>query len=290
MLENKNKIRKRCLEIFEIILGTFILCISVEVFILPYHILSGGVAGIAVAVEPFFHINETLLANLLTVVLFMVGFFGLGKKFAMNTLISSLLYPVFTTLLAQFDFHITVPTVLASFYAGFLGGVGIGIVMRAGASTGGMDIPPIILNKLTGIPISKLVMVTDACTIILGIISYDINATLIGLVSVFASEYGIRMVLEAGQGSAAKSVQIISDKYLDIVSDISKELDRGVTLLSGQGGYTREEKKVILCVVSGRQYTKLLEIVRENDPTAFVITTDASDMHGEGFTYSSPNI
>lgn len=290
---NNRKIKHvKFLNIALIVIGTFILAVSVEFFILPYRILSGGVAGIAVALEPFFHINETLLANALTIGLLIVGGIFLGKQFLMNTILSSLCYPVFTTLLERFVgvVPITVHPMLASFYAGLLGGIGIGIVMRADASTGGMDVPPLIVNKLTGMKVSTGVMITDALTVMLGIMAYDINAALIGLVSVFACGVAIDKVLSIGGGANAKSVQIISDHWEEITSAIQSELDRGVTLIPGIGGYQRAERIVVLCVVSSRQYNHLLEIVRRIDEHAFTITTDAADMHGEGFTYSSPNI
>lgn len=287
----KTKLSK-LIDVLLIVTGTFILAVSVEFFILPYRILSGGVAGIAVAIQPFFHLNPTLTANCLTVILFVVGGIFLGKKFMMNTILSSLCYPVFTTLLEHYVgiVPITIHPMLASFYAGLLGGIGIGIVMRADASTGGMDVPPLIVNKLTGLKISTGVMVTDALTVLLGIVAYDINAALIGLVSVFASGMAIDKVLSIGGGAEAKSVQIISEHWEEMVKAISDELDRGVTLIPGYGGYQYAEKTVILCVVSSRQYNHLLEIIRRIDEKAFTITTDATDMHGEGFTYSSPNI
>lgn len=291
-MNERKTLNKKIWNFLLIVTGTFILTVSVEFFILPYRILSGGVAGIAVALEPFFHINTTLFANILTVVLLLVGGACLGKKFLMNTILSSLLYPVFTTLLEHFVgvVPITIHPMLASFYAGLLGGIGIGLVMRADASTGGMDVPPLILNKLTGLKVSTGVMITDGLTVLLGILAYDINAALIGLVSVFASTVAIDKVLSIGAGSNAKSVQIISDSWEEIAGAIQDELERGVTLIPGKGGYKQADKMVILCVVSGRQYNHLLEIVRRIDEHAFTITTDACDMHGEGFTYSSPNI
>lgn len=273
-----------------IIVGTFLLAMSVEFFIIPFDILSGGVAGIAVALSPFTNIDETLFANILTIGLFILGRIFLGKEFAINTALSSLLYPVFTFLLSRFEIELSIDMTLASFYAGLLGGVGIGLVMRTGASTGGMDVPPLVLNKITGIKISTLVMITDGLTVLLGIIGYNISAALIGLVSVFASAWAIARVLEAGGGMNAKSVQIISDHYEKILDEIDKRLERGATLLEAKGAYQNEEKKVVLCVVSTKQYNELVSIIREIDEKAFVITTDASDMHGEGFTYSSPNI
>lgn len=282
--------KKKIQNVILVIVGTFLLAMSVEFFIIPFDILSGGVAGIAVALSPFTHIDETLFANILTVGLFLVGRLFLGREFAINTALSSLLYPVFTFLLSRVTLNLDIDMTLASFYAGLLGGVGIGIVMRTGASTGGMDVPPLVLNKLTGAKISTLVMITDGLTVLLGIVGYNISAALIGLVSVFASSWAIARVLEAGAGMNAKSVQIISEKYEEILREIDQRLDRGATILHGEGAYKGNEKKVILCVVSTKQYNELLSIIHEIDESAFVITTDASDMHGEGFTYSSPNI
>ena len=118
----------------------------------------------------------------------------------------------------------------------------------------------------------------------LGLFVYDLSAVLLGLVSVFATSAAISKVLTIN-GTVSKAVQIISVKYEDILKEIDAQLERGATLLQGYGSYTGEEKRIILCVVSDRQYGTLIEIVKEIDPSAFIITTDATDMHGEGFTY-----
>jgi uncharacterized membrane-anchored protein YitT (DUF2179 family) len=274
---------KKWIRIIKIIAGTFLLALSVEMFIIPYSILSGGVAGIAVALEPFFHFDETLFANILTVGFLLLGLVCLGKRFVMDSVLSSLCYPVFTTLCAKIVPPTDVPPAVASIYAGILGGIGIGLVMSTGSSTGGVDIPTMILAKVFHVKINKMVMIVDGCTVLLGVVAYDISAALIGLLSVFASSYAIGRVLYAGQGSA-KSVTIISEKWGDIMKEIQVELDRGVTLLDGSGGFSGEKIKVLLCVVSQRQYGRLLDIIHQYDNKAFVITTDASDMHGEGFT------
>jgi uncharacterized membrane-anchored protein YitT (DUF2179 family) len=282
--------RKKLRDLLLITAGTFILAVSVEYFIIPFNILSGGVAGIAVALEPIFHIDETLFANVTMISLLIVGRFFLGREFMRNTIISSLMYPVFTTLLSKYPVEIAIDPVVAAFYSGLLGGAGISLVIRTGSSTGGMDIPPLILHKLTGVKISTLVMITDALTVLLGVVAYDVAAALIGLISVFSSGYAIDKVLSFGTGVDSKSVQIVSSEWETIKCRINKELDRGVTILEGRGGYTGEHRPVVLCVVSAKQYNHLLDIINEVDSRAFVITTDASDMHGEGFTYSSPNI
>ena len=282
--------KKRLINLAYIVVGTFILSLSVEMFIIPFNILSGGVAGIAVAVEPLFHINKTLLANCLTVSLFFVGWTFLGKEFALKTILSSALYPVFTSWMSTWHVELMIEPVLASFYSGLLGGIGIGLVMRTGASTGGMDIPPLVLSRITGVKVASLVMVTDTLTVSLGIVAYDLSSALVGLISVFACGYAIDKVLSAGVGMNAKSVTIISDHWMEIRNEIDRQLRRGCTILQARGGYHGDEKNVILCVVSGQQYNRLLEVIRTVDSGSFVITTDATDMHGEGFTYASPNL
>ena len=277
--------KKRIRDLLLIIIGTFFLCVSVQMFILPYNILSGGVAGIAVAAQPFLHVDKTLAANTLTLCLLGIGSVILGREFFVTTVFSSVLYPIFNSILLRTLVIPNIEPVLASFYGGLLGGIGVGMVMRAGASTGGMDVPPLVINKLTGFKISTLVLLTDGLTVLLGYFAYGIEAVLVGLISVFATSYAINRVLSIGDGQVAKSVQIISDHWEAIVADIQRDLNRGVTLMDGEGGWSRARRKVVLCVVDQKQYPNLIEIVEQNDPSAFVITTDATDMHGEGFTY-----
>ena len=275
--------KKQIVNSITVVVGTFILAIAVETFIIPYRILSGGVAGIAVALHPILHISATLIANSVLIILLIIGGFILGKEFLKNTVLSCIAYPIFTSILSG-RVNVVVDPILASFYGGLIAGAGIGIVLKTGASTGGMDIPPLIINKLTGIKLSTLVLITDFLTVLLGLFVYDLSAVLLGLVSVFMTSVAISKVLTIN-GTVSKAVQIISVKYEDILKEIDAQLERGATLLQGYGSYTGEEKRIILCVVSERQYGTLIEIVKEIDPSAFIITTDATDMHGEGFTY-----
>ncbi len=273
-------------DLIQIFLGTLILAVSVVWFIIPYNILSGGVAGIAVALEPLFHLNKMVFANILVIALLGAGTVVLGKQFFLTTALSSLLYPVFTSLLSETAYIPQIDPFLASFYGGLLGGVGIGIVMRTGASTGGMDIPPLIIHKLTGMKIGTLVMITDGLTVLLGLSVYGMEAVLVGMISVFTSSYAIGKVLTFGSATA-KSVQIISKDWQKITREINTTFERGATVFDATGSYSGEAKKVILVVVSERQYNHLIDTIKSIDPTAFIITTDAADMHGEGFTYGA---
>lgn len=268
-----------------IILGNVILAIGVGVFVLPSNILTGGVAGVSVALEPFLHIQPSIMINILTVALFLVGSLFLGKKFAMNTVISSILYPALLTFIsANFDEQVTDNPILCSIYAGVFVGAGVGLVFRAGASTGGMDIPPLIINKFTGIPLPTLVLITDGITVCLGILAYGFEAALIGLISVYLSSMMVNKVLTIG-GHDAKNVMIISNRYEEIMSSIYTEINRGATIIEATGGYTGEKRPVIMVVVPKKQLPPLNRLITHIDPEAFVVVTDTTEVQGLGFSY-----
>ena len=276
--------KKHFLNILLILLGNLLLVIGVGVFILPFNILSGGVAGVAVALDPLLNIDRELVINGVIIGFFILGWIILGKGFAVKTALSSIAYPIFLTILTPYFPSLDLNPFIASIYGGLVCGVGIGIVMRCGASTGGMDIPPMILNKLFNVKISNCVMIIDTLTVLLGIYAYNIEAVLIGLFSVFTTSIAIDKVLSFG-GASSKAVWIISDSYKDIIDEIGRVLDRGTTITEGRGGYTNVEKPVVLCVVSSSQYPQLIEIIHKYDEKAFVFATDATDVRGEGFSF-----
>jgi len=267
---------------FLVLLGTLIMAAAVKFFILPFNVLSGGVAGIAVALEPVFHLDPDLVINGLVLGMFVLGSVCLGKEFAVKTFLSSLVYPIYLTVLDPFVPALELEPILASIYGGALAGIGIGLVMRTGSSTGGMDIPPLILKKYMNIEISKSVMVVDALTVLLGLTTYGLEAVLIGLFSVVTGSYCIDKMLLLGSQDC-KSVQIISDQYELMMEKIHCEMDRGSTLMDAQGGYTGEKRKVLLVVIENKEYNHLIRMINEIDPKAFVITTDIKSVHGEGF-------
>lgn len=276
----KNKFISTCI----ILLGNVLLTLSVGVFILPYNILSGGVAGIAVALDPLFHLNRELTADILVVGLFVLGWIFLGKEFMAKTFLSTLAYPVMLGVFTRFFTVQQLDPLIASLFGGLLGGAGVGLVMSEGASTGGMDIPPLIVNKITKIKLSILVLITDGLTVLLGLIAYDLQTVLIGMISVFASTYMIDKVLMMN-GISSKQVQIISDQYEMIMDEIHSKLGRGTTVTDVVGGYTGNARKSVLVIVTRDQYNALLKIIYKYDEKAFVITTDVTEVHGEGFTF-----
>jgi len=281
MENKKTKLLKKAIQIF---IGSFILAFSVSVFVLPFNILSGGVAGLAVAFSALLNVESTIIINILMVVLFIVGSIFLGKKFTLSTIITTILYPLLLNIINTYHITINIDPLLASLYAGLLGGAGVGLVFRAGASTGGMDIPPLIINKYTGIKLSSLILVTDAITVFFGIISFGIESVLIGFIAVWSSAFAIDKILTFGS-DRAKSIYIISDKIVEINTAIHQDLDRGSTILQARGGYTQEKKDVLLLVLTNNQYPAFLSLINSIDKEAFLIVQDANEVHGNGFSF-----
>lgn len=277
--------KKTMLTVVTVAVGTFILALSVEWFILPFNILSGGVAGIAVALQPLFGFDPNITMYVLIVSLFLLGWGFLGKEFALKTFLSTVFYPLFLAILQRVNLPLlAIEPLLACLYGGLLGGVGIGMVFRVNASTGGMDIPPLIIHKYTGISLSKLVLSIDALTVLLGVFAYGIEAVLVGFIAVWACSFMINKILLYG-GESAKSVYIISDKQEEITAYVHEHMERGSTILNARGGYTGDQRDVLLVVITQKQYPELAHRVTELDPNAFLIVQDATEVRGEGFSF-----
>ena len=265
-----------------LLVGNFILVFGVATFILPNNILSGGVAGVAVALSPLVNIEPPLLINIILLITFILGFIVLGKKFAVKTIMSTLLYPVYLALITSWNITFEVEPLMASLFWGLICGIGLGITFRTGASTGGMDIPPLILQKFTGIKVAFWVLVTDALTVLLGVKSFGINEVLIGLISVFAATLAIdKMQLISGDG--AKQVMIITKARQEVLQYIHDHLDRGSTIIPAVGGYTGETREMIMTILEVEQYVQLETAVKEFDDEAFLIVSDVTEVHGKGF-------
>lgn len=274
--------KKYLKELLIIAFGNFLLAVSVQYFILPFNILTGGVAGVAVAISPFIPLSQQIIIDILVVGLFLLGWMVLGKEFAIKTFLSSILYPIFVSILGFFPYTLDISPLLASIYSGILAGFGIGIVLREGASTGGMDIPPLILNYYTGIETSKFILLIDGLTCVLGLLNYPVESLLNGLISVFLSSMVINKI-EVAHGSDSLSVQIISSKWEEINKEVLKKINRGVSIVDVKGGYTMKTHKMLMVIIDKREYSTLLDILDTIDKSAFVITNPVQSVHGEGF-------
>lgn len=276
--------KEKIVDFLLVILGSFLLAVGSSYFIIPFDILTGGVAGVSIVISKITSIPSTILINVLTYSMFIIGALVLGKDFAYKTITSSIVYPLFVTILSEVPIVMDIDPLLASVYAGVFMGAGVGIVFRTGASTGGMDIPPLILHKYTGIALSSLVMLVDALTVIAGCLVFGIEKALVGLISVYVSSILIDKMLLLG-GQQSKAIYIISEYYQEIEKEIHTKIGRGTTLVSGVGGYTKKERPVIFVVISQKEYPELNRLILHIDPHAFVVVSDATEVQGEGFSY-----
>lgn len=263
-------------------LGNFILVFGVVTFILPNDILSGGVAGVAIAISPLVKLEPPVLINIILLVTFIFGFIFLGKDFALKTVMSTILYPIYMNLLFRLNIQLELDPLMASLFGGLVTGVGLGITFRTGASTGGMDIPPLILQKFTGVKVALWMVLIDGLTVLLGVKSYGVNSVLMGLISVFAATFAVDK-MQLISGDVAKQVMIITTKKHDVLQYIHDQLDRGSTLIPAMGGYTGESRDMIMTILEREQYVQLETAVKEFDEDAFLIVSDVTEVHGKGF-------
>ena len=276
--------KNRILDIIGVLFGNFLLAVSVAYFVLPFDILSGGVAGISVITRKIWNISTTLMIDILVIGLFIIGAFVLGKDFAIKTALSSFVYPVFLEILVRFPVELEIDMLMSCIFGGLIAGVGVGIAFRHNASTGGTDIIALTANKYLNIPVSSAVMFTDGIITLLGILTFGLQDVLMGIIYIYASTLAINKVM-VPKADEAVALYIITEKKKEICEFIHVEISRGTTILQGKGGFTDQEKDIILTVVSKSQYVTLSNFVEKTDPYAFVIVSDAKEIKGEGFTY-----
>ena len=273
-----------------LLLGNLILACGTSFFILPNNILSGGVTAISIILDSLLGINRVFTIYALNIVLFILGAVCLGKAFAAKALMSTILYPTFIALLSPFydpEFCAVEP-ILAAIFAGVIMGTGLGLVFRANGSSGGMDIPALILHKYLHIPQGNAVFIIDFLTVSAGLMVFGLNSLLIGILTIFTTSNVINMVLTFG-GENAQNVMIISNKWETIRDYLLKDLARGVTILEGTGAYSNEHRPVLMCVVKTREYAKFQREIGTIDPEAFIIVNSVHEVRGMGFSYAIPN-
>lgn len=284
----KRKLYKILIDILVILLGNACIAIAVAFFVIPNKLLVGGTAGIAVAVNAFLGIPEEIVINVLVYTLFIAGAIVLGKEFFFKTVTSTIVYPVLLTLSNDLyeiipKQYVTMDTLTSIICAGVLVGFGIGIVYKRNASTGGMDIIPLIINKYTHIPLHILLMAVDCFTVLLGVIAYGLQASIYGVISVVLCSFVIDKTILLG-AKQTKQLQIISQESDLIRTKILEDLDRGCTIVESRGGYTNEKRDMLMVVVPINQYQTLIDAVHSIDPSAFVIVSDINEIRGRGFT------
>ena len=267
-----------------IFLGNVLYALTVKVFLLPANLVSGGATGIALAANHLTGVSVSGFLFLVNMSMLILGLIVLGKAFVATTLASTFLIPaaleVFDRLLG--DFVLTDDILLCTLFAGLGVGVSLGIVIRTGASTGGMDIPPLILYKCFRVPVSVSLYAFDVCILLLQAPFQEAENILYGIVFVLLSAIALDKTMLIG--TTQTEVKIMSGKSEEIREAILKQLDRGVTLLNAEGGYLHDKSQMIFSVISNRELFKLEKIVHGIDPASFMVVTRVSEVKGRGFS------
>ncbi len=271
-------------KLFLVLLGNTIYAVGVVAFVLPLNLITGGTTGLGLIVNNYFGMPIELFAAIFNILMFGLAWWILGASFAMTTLASSVYYPIILGVLQKVEWlqGLTSDIMLGTIFAGLLIGIGIGVVIRAGASTGGVDIPPLILNKKLGVPISVGLYACDFAILLGQIIFRDKERILFGIMLVLI--YTVVMDKVLVNGKSQMQVKIISDKCEEINEMIHKELDRGSTFFVAESGYLRKNMKTLMTVVSNRELVMLQQKVQEIDEHAFIIINEVKEVMGRGFT------
>jgi uncharacterized membrane-anchored protein YitT (DUF2179 family) len=267
-----------------VLAGNTLYALAVTAFILPSSLITGGGTGLALVFYHQFGVPITAFIAVFNIAMFFLGAAVLGKSFLFATLVSTFYYPLILGVLQKFPAlnTLTSDPLLCALYAGILIGMGIGIVIKAGASTGGMDIPPLVLNKKFGFPISASLYGFDFTILLLQMLFANKEQVLYGILLVLTYTIVLDKVLLTGQSRT--QVKIISEKYAEINRMIIQRLDRGSTLVHAETGYLHNESLVVLTVISNRELPKLNELVLSIDPKAFMIINRVNEVKGRGFT------
>lgn len=275
-----------CSSILLVVIANMLYALTVKLFVLPSGMMSSGTTGIALVVSHLTGLSVSTFVLLFNIAMLLVGLAFLGRKFAMTTVLSSLLYPLFLKL---WDALIGSPLLtqnmlLNVIFAGTLLAVSLGTVMRCGASTGGMDIPPLILNRYFRIPVSVSLYVFDFIIILSQAFYHTPEDVLYGVLLLIITSLVLDKMMLVG--TTKTEVKIVSEKSAEITREILHSVDRGVTLLDGEGGYAHGRTQVILSIVSNRELPQVLAAARRIDPESFVIVSRVSEVWGRGFSLS----
>ena len=283
-MKDKEKLSWTWQTIIAILLGNISYALTVKLFLLPANLASGGGTGIALAVHYLTGLPVSGILLLVNVGMLLLGLFTLGRTFVVNTLASTFLIPaaleVFDRILG--DFVLTGDILLCTLFAGLGVGVSMGIVIRTGASTGGMDIPPLVLYKYLRIPVSVSLYVFDVTILLLQAPLNQTENILYSILFVMISAVALDKTMLLG--TTRTEVKIVSDRSSQIRDAILKEVDRGVTLLEAEGGYLHDKTQMVFTVVSNRELYKLEKIVRSIDPASFMVVSRVSEVRGRGFS------
>lgn len=280
----KKNWKKSMKTVIGVLLGNTVLAFTVAAFLVPQGIITGGATGIGLTIGHYVSWDLSAIIFVVNVVLFVLGTIVLGKKFALTTLISTFVYPVLLSIMRSIPgiTELTDNIMLAALYGGALLGLGIGLVVRVGASTGGTDILALVLHKWFHISLAVFVYIVDFTVLLCQALFSNSEQILYGILVLIVSTIALNRVMLMGQ--AQIQLFIITEKYEEVKEKLLKEMDAGVTLVHIETGYGARQQKGVLCVIPNRKLYSINQVVQMIDPQAFITITQINEVRGRGFT------
>ena len=277
------KYAQMLIALFDMLFGTALMAAAFGLIIIPQGFASGGVTGFARIITLVIPIPLSAMVLTINIALLAVGLIFLGKQFVAKTVAVSLLFPAMLELFMRYPLHsIGQDPMLCSVAAGALLGVGAGLILRSGASSGGFDVFAVILNKKFDIPVATVLNLCDAAVIVMQALGQSLAQTLYGLLVIFISAAIVNRVITLGANQS--QITIYSDLHDEIRSALLGEADVGMTSFIAETGFQRKRTRVIVSIVPYRKITIIKHIIMGIDPTAFVVVDDIHSVLGKGYT------
>lgn len=275
--------KERLLSLPMILIGNALLALGVTLFVAPNELTMAGATGLGLLFFRMFGIPVSLFVLIFNAAMLVLSYFLLGRKFFFSTLLSSFIYPALLSLFERIlTFRVTEDTLTAVIMAGALVGSGIGLVVRAGASTGGTDIPEIILHKYAGIPLPTAILIIDATILLFMLVDYTPEQVLHGVMLVGIQAYALDKTLLFGMQKM--QIKAITRYPNEVAEALMRTSGHGVTFLHSRTGYEKSEGDTVLSVISARQLSQAKAAITRVDPAAFIIINSVSEVHGKGFS------
>lgn len=267
-----------------VLIGNALLAFTVAAFLVPHGIIMGGATGIGLTISHYLPIQLSLIILVVNACLFLLGAVTLGKKFVITTIASTFLYPACLTVMQAIPgiTGLTDNIMLATLYGGALLGLGVGVIVRVGSSTGGTDILALVFNKWFHVSVAVLMYIVDFAVLGAQAVFSDSEQIMYGILALVIETVMLNRVMLMGQSQI--QLFVISEKYEEIRERMLKEQDVGVTMVHVETGFGKENKKAVLCVIHNRKLYATNEMIHAIDEKAFITISQINEVKGRGFT------
>lgn len=273
--------KKLVTEYLQIIIGASLVALSYNIFLLPSKLAAGGISGISTILFELYELSPAYTQFLINLPIFIIGWIAMGKDFSWKTLLGTFWVPFVIFLSADFPYTINNP-LLGAIYGGIILGAGLGTVYKGNGSTGGTAAIAQVVKKFTGLSSGYSQLIVDGFVVVSSIIVFNLELTLFALMCIYVTSKTIDIVQL--RTSASKLILIITEDEEKIQGFIGERIDRGLTKVRTIGGYSNENKTMILCVTEQQEAVQLKKTLQKEEPTSFVIFLDASEVLGRGFS------